>query len=341
MEDLSEYFRNKDVLVTGGCGSIGTEIVRALLKYDVKRVRVLDNNESGLFYLQESLGQQKGLRMLLGDIRDPKRLRWAMRGADIVFHAAALKHVPLCENNPFEAVSTNVVGTQNAIEVATDEGVKKFISISTDKAVNPINTMGATKLLSEKLVLNTPFGEQTTTFACVRFGNVFNSVGSVIPVFKNQIQAGGPVTITSRDMIRFFMTIPKAVELVLKASKIMDDREIFILKMNAIRITDLAEVLIEEMAPRYGYEPEDIKIKEIGIRPGEQLYEKLMTAQEAQHVEIQGDMFVLKHRIIAPHYVTKVSDTSRSIDKGLYDARESKVLTRGEIKKLIQDETLF
>ncbi|MFM2375096.1 MAG: hypothetical protein RLZZ165_193, partial [Bacteroidota bacterium] len=213
-------FEGKDILVTGGCGSIGSEIVRQLIIHEPKRVRVLDNDETGHWRLSQDLASPL-LRNLLGDIRDRDRLGRAMEGVDYVFHAAALKHVPLCEYNPYEAVHTNVIGTQNVVDAAITHGVQKLIGISTDKAVNPINTMGATKLLSERLIVNAPVGFSEIQVGCVRFGNVLGSAGSVIPMFKQQIAKGGPITITTPEMTRFFMTIPQAVDLVLKAAERM------------------------------------------------------------------------------------------------------------------------
>ncbi|KAF5432930.1 NDP-sugar epimerase [Candidatus Methanophagaceae archaeon] len=332
MGELEEFFRNKDILVTGGCGSIGSKLVEQLLRYDIKRVKVLDHNESGLFHLQERLKEHEKTRTLIGDIRDEERLKWAMQDVDIVFHAAALKHVPLCEYNPFEAVSTNVSGTQNLINVARAENVDKFIAISTDKAVNPINTMGATKLLSEKLVLNAPLGDVKTVFSCVRFGNVLNTDGSVIPIFEKQIKTGEPVTVTSKEMIRFFMSIKAAVDLILKAAQKASGREIFILKMDAMRIVDLAEVMIEEFAPKYGND--DVEIEIIGIRPGEKIYELLMSEEEAQYAEDWGDMFVLKPGRFTPHYVSK-EVTSQPIPVEEYNSRNAKLLTKKEIKVII------
>ena len=175
---MKDVFEGKDILVTGGCGSIGSEIVKQLLKYNPKKIRVMDNNESNLFYLGQELNTDK-VRLLIGDVRDRNRVYRAMKGVDIVFHAAALKHVPLCEYNPFEAVSTNVIGTENLISAAIDSNVEKFIGISTHKAINPINTMGATKLLSEKIIIDTALSQIDTKFCCVRFGNVLDSVGKI------------------------------------------------------------------------------------------------------------------------------------------------------------------
>jgi FlaA1/EpsC-like NDP-sugar epimerase len=305
----------------------------------VKRVRSFDINETGQFNLQEETKNNK-LRILMGDIRDKRRLEWAMKGVDIVFHAAALKHVPLCEYNPFEAVSTNVYGTQNLIEVARDEQVDRFLAISTDKAVNPINTMGATKLLSEKLVMNASLGDVKTLFSCVRFGNVINSSGSVIPIFSRQISQGGPVTITSNEMTRFFMSSQESVNLIFKAAYKMKGREIFILKMKSLRIANLAEVMIEELAPKYGYKPSDIKINIVGTRPGEKLHESLMTEEEARHVEDQDDMFVLRPGVVTPHVVTKETITE-SLETKEYVSRYARLLTKDEIRKILKMEKII
>ena len=217
---MSNMFEGKNILITGGAGTIGSAIVRKVLEHNPKVVRVLDNNETAIFELEQEL-EAEAFRPLIGDIRDKDRLQRAVQNIDIIFHAAALKHVPLCEYNPFEAVKTNVLGTQNLIEVAINEGVAKLITISTDKAVDPVNVMGATKLLSERLTIsaNSYRGWQRTIFSCVRFGNVLDSRGSVVPVFRRQIRKGGPVTITDSNMTRFVMSITRAAELVLKAAE--------------------------------------------------------------------------------------------------------------------------
>lgn len=336
--NIANFFKNKDILVTGGCGSVGSALVKNLLKYDVERVRSFDINETGQFNLQEETRSNK-LRILIGDIRDKRRLEWAIKGVDIVFHAAALKHVPLCEYNPFEAVSTNVYGTQNLIDVAREEQVDRFLAISTDKAVNPINTMGATKLLSEKLVMNASMGDVKTLFSCVRFGNVINSGGSVIPIFKRQISQGGPITLTSEEMTRFFMSNQESVNLIFKAAYKMRGREIFILKMKSLRITDLVEAMIEELAPKYGHKPRDIKIKIIGIRPGEKLYESLMTEEEVRHVEDHGDMFVLRPGVISPHVITK-EIVAKPPDPREYVSKYAKLLTKKEIIEVLRIEKI-
>ena len=293
----TSYFKNKKILVTGGVGSIGSQLVKKILTLNPGIIRVFDNNETALFDLEQELKSEK-IRILIGDIRDKDRLIMAMDGIDFVFHAGALKHVPICEYNPFDAVKTNVLGTQNVLEAALENRVEKVINISTDKAVSPTNVMGATKLLSERLTISANYyrGNKRTVFSSVRFGNVLNSRGSVIPLFKKQIMEGGPVTITDMNMTRFFMEIPSAIHLILTAGEIAQGKEIFILKMPALRIIDLAEVMIEEYAKGYGYKPADISIKEIGKRIGEKLYEDLMAEEEAERAYERNDMF-----LIIPH----------------------------------------
>lgn len=298
---MKEHFKNKDILVTGGCGSIGSQIVSELLNCDVKRVRSFDNNENGQFNLSRKFGKSTKLRLLMGDVRDQERLSWAMDGVDIVFHAAALKHVPLCEYNPSEAVKTNVQGALNIINTARDKNVEKAVLISTDKAVNPISAMGASKLMAEKLFIDADAGVMGTKYSCVRFGNVFGSNGSVFPVFKDQIASGGPVTVTSREMSRFSMSIKDAVDLVLSVTTFMEGREIYILKMKSLMIYDLAEAMIEVYAPLHNYSSGDIKIEIIGPRAGEKMYEQLLSEEELHHTTEEDRYFVYRPPIIAPH----------------------------------------
>ncbi len=291
---MKKVYENKTILVTGGAGSIGSALVKKILHYNPKAVRVLDINETGLFNLKQQLHSNK-IRILVGDVRDKERLVRAVENADIIFHAAALKHVSLCEFNPFEAIQTNVLGTKNLIEAAMDQRVDKFITISTDKAVNPINVLGASKLLAERLTVSANLykGKRKTIFSCVRFGNVLNSQGSVLPVFKEQIEKGGPLTITDDKMTRFVMSIDKATELVLKAAQMSLGGEIFILKMAALKIKDLARAAINEFATVYGHSPKKIKTVLIGKCNGEKMYEELMNEDEAQIVYETDDMFVL------------------------------------------------
>jgi len=292
---MVDIFRGKNILVTGGSGSIGGEIVKKLLQHEPNVIRVLSNDENCLFSLEQEIRGHSNLRFLVGDVRDKERLQHAVENIHFVFHAAALKHVPLCEYNPFEAVKTNVLGTQNVIEAAMEEEVEKLVTISTDKAVNPVNVMGATKLLAERLTVSANYykGLRKTAFSCVRFGNVLDSRGSVVPSFREQIRKGGPITLTDPDMTRFVMSIPKAVELVFKAAEMARGGEIFIFKMPALRIGDLAEAMIEVLASQYGYNPGSIKIEVTGKRPGEKMYEELLAADEATNASETEDMFVI------------------------------------------------
>ncbi len=292
---MKNIFKNKNILVTGGVGSIGSEIVKQLLSYLPGSVRVFDNNEHLLFKLQRLVARNNVVRPLLGDIRDIDRLKKALDGIDTVFHAAALKHVEISEYNPFEAIQTNVIGTQNVIDASLTEEVDRVIVISTDKAVNPISTMGATKLVAEKLTIAAYYhkGTKKTRFGVVRFGNVMESNGSVIPTWIEQIKSGEPLTITDRRMTRFMMSITDAVRLVFEAAHEVKAGEIFILKMPALKVSDLAVVLIKALSSKYCYNPKSIKIVETGIRPGEKLHEELITKEESEVLYENNHVFIV------------------------------------------------
>ncbi len=337
--DPESYYLGKTVLVTGGVGSIGNFLVRELLKYDPKSIRIFDNNETGLFDLEQDLENGK-IRSFIGDIRDKDRLTMAMEGVDIVFHAAALKHVPLCEFNPFDAVKTNVVGTQNVLDAAFAQNVQKVITISTDKAVNPSNVMGATKLLAERLTIsaNNYRGHKKTVFSCVRFGNVLNSRGSVVPLFVKQIQKGGPITVTHPDMRRFFMNIPSATHLILSAGALSKGNEIFILRMPAIRIMDLADVMREKLASRYGFKPENIPIMVTGVRCGEKIDEVLMTLDETSYVFENNEMYVVLPKDIpygdySPSEIVPLGFHPAMVDS--FSSENTRLITKEEIRSLL------
>ncbi|KPQ41948.1 MAG: dTDP-glucose 4,6-dehydratase [Candidatus Methanoperedens nitroreducens] len=331
---MEHIFKNKNIIVTGGTGSIGSEIVRSLLTYEPKVVRILSRDETKQFELEQELGNLDNIRFLIGDIRDKERLKRAFEGIDIVFHAAAMKHVPACEYNPFEAVKTNVVGTQNVIDAALDNKVEKVIAISTDKAASPMNTMGATKLLAEKLMIDANFykGNRKTIFSCVRFGNVMCSRGSVIPLFKKQIKHGGQLTITDPDMTRFMMTIPQAVDLVFKATKMAQGGEIFIFKMPVVKLGDLAKCMIEYFAPEYGRKPESIEISIIGTRNGEKMYEHLMTEEEARYAYETKDMYIVLSQSAFPGSFLYGGTKAQ---QKRYASDDAKVLGIDEIKNLL------
>ena len=262
------------ILLTGGTGSFGNAFIEHVLpRYPDVTIRVFSRDELKQSELRARRGDD-GLRYFIGDIRDRRRLLRAAQGADLIVHAAAMKQVPACEYNPFEAVQTNIVGAENVVDAAIDAGVSRVIALSTDKAVNPVNLYGATKLCAEKIVVqgNAYAAQSTTRLACVRYGNVVGSRGSVVPLFRKQIAESGRLTITDERMTRFWITLPQAVDLVLFAIEHAVGGEIFIPKIPSMKVVDLAEA----MAPGA---PRDI----IGIRPGEKLHELLLTADESRH----------------------------------------------------------
>lgn len=291
---MNNYFENKTVLVTGGTGSIGSVIVRELLQRGASQVRVYSRDETRQFELAHAIGHDPRISFLIGDVRDKERLQLAMENVDIVFHAAALKHVASCEKNPFEAVKTNVLGTQNVIDCAFAAKVDRVIGISTDKATDPSNVMGCTKLLAEKIMLASFFykGNKKTKFCFVRFGNVIGSRGSVIPLFINQVKAGGPITVTDPKMTRFLMSIPQAVQLVLKAAHLMQDREIFILKMPVATVGDIAQA-VSEVVREQNPELPAVDISVVGKHDGERIHEKLLTEEEAAQALENDEMFIV------------------------------------------------
>ncbi|WP_422658573.1 UDP-N-acetylglucosamine 4,6-dehydratase family protein [Paenibacillus sp. EC2-1] len=328
-------FTNKVVLVTGGTGSIGSEIVRNILTYNPKALRIFSRDESKQFNLQQELKEFDNVRYLIGDIRDKQRLSYAMEGVDYIFHAAALKHVPSCEYNPMEAVKTNVIGVQNLIEAALENNVEKVIAISTDKVVNPTNTMGATKLLSERLISAASLykGSKRTVFSCVRFGNVMGSRGSVIPLFREQILKGQPVTVTHKDMTRFMMSIPQAAQLVIDAAHYSQGGEVFVLKMPILKITDLAECMIELFQEASGHKYAG-KITETGVRPGEKMYEELMTLEESERALENERMYLIPSSFISkePHY-----DGFKKAPHQEYSSMTAPRIYEAEIRQLLQN----
>lgn len=290
MKINKNIFNNKIIIVTGGTGSIGSEIVRQLLKTKAAQIRIYSRDEHKQYQLINEIGKDKRLRFLIGDVRDKERMDRAFDLTNICFHSAALKQVPICEYNPFEAIKTNVIGAQNVIDLAIKHRLEKVIAISTDKAVNPSSVMGASKLMMEKLMMAAKHtrGKNKTIFSVVRFGNVIASRGSVIPLWLKQIENGGPITVTDAKMTRFFMEIPEAVNLVFKTTEIMQGGEVFILKMNKINILNMAKNIIEKYSSN-----KKIAIKIIGARPGEKLYEKLLTDEEIQQAFETDKMFIL------------------------------------------------
>ena len=282
-KDAGSLVNGKTILLTGGTGSFGKHFCRLLLdRFQPKAIRIYSRDELKQHEMRQEFGDDR-LRYFIGDVRDADRLRRAMEGADYVVHAAALKQVPACEYNPFEAVKTNIHGAQNVMDAAIDAGVEKVVALSTDKAVNPVNLYGATKLCADKLFIqgNAYAGGRRTRFACVRYGNVIASRGSVIPLFLKQRETG-VLTVTDPRMTRFWITLDQAVELVLKAFRYMQGGEIFIPKIPSMRIMDLAKAICPECS-----------IKTIGIRPGEKLHEALTGEDEARNTVSYKGMYVV------------------------------------------------
>jgi FlaA1/EpsC-like NDP-sugar epimerase len=345
---MKSIFENKSILVTGACGTVGSELVRQLLtlpEYAPAEVVGIDNNESQLFFLDQQYLKDERANFFVADIRDRDELTRKMAGIDVVFHCAALKHVILCERSPEQAVQTNIQGVQNVIAAAQANGVEKVIFTSSDKAVNPTNVMGTSKLMGERLMTaaNSNKRGKGPIFASTRFGNVLGSNGSVIPIFYNQIAKGGPITLTHRDMTRFVMSIEESVKLVIDSAMLAKGGEVFITKMPVVRIEDLAKAMVEELAPRYGYTPQAIQITEIGTKPGEKLYEELMSPEETRRaLELNKYFSVLPafrgiYHDIQYDYPDLVSATVTNP----YVSAEEKPLTVQQIRSLLKEYQLL
>ena len=293
LNSIQDYIKGKRVLVTGGAGSIGSEIVRQLVNFGASTVTVFDNAEASMFHLEQEVSRtfpKAHIKYVIGDVRDKYRLEEVFDSfkPSIVFHAAAYKHVPMMESNPVEAIKTNVLGTMNVSNISYMNEVDKFVMVSTDKAVNPTNVMGATKRIAE---LYTQFLEtkSATKFVITRFGNVLGSEGSVIPTFIKQIERGGPVSVTHKEVIRYFMTIPEACQLVLQASVVGNGGEVFLFDMGEpVSINDLAKNLIKHFKSK-------AKIEYIGLRPGEKLYEELLCDGENMVTTDDHNIMKLNH----------------------------------------------
>lgn len=328
-------YQGKSILVTGGTGSIGSQLVERLLERGAGVVRVLSNDEDQLFELRSVLGEEKPVRYLLGDVADRDRLRRAMEGIDVVFHAAALKDIPACEYNPFEAVQVNVLGTQNMIQAALDAGVGRVVFISTDKVVHPTSTMGATKLLAERIVLAAPSWIRGTTLAAVRFGNVLDTKRSVVPVVLRAIRRDQPVPVTDPKMTRFFMQKKEAADLVVTAGETAASGEAWILRMKAVRVRELIDALVEYGCDLYGKDPDRVSQKIIGPRRGERTHEALLTEEELPQVTLSDDG---RFFILNPYRdYTRVGFEPASLSPSDYKSEHAERLTKEEVLTLLQE----
>ncbi len=327
-ELMKDVFEGKTILLTGGTGSFGNKFVELVLKeFNPKSIRIYSRGELKQIEMATKFeNPDDKLRYFIGDVRDKKRLYRAMNGVDIVIHAAALKHVPICEYNPIEAVKTNIDGAKNIVDCAIDNDVEKVIAISTDKAVQPVNLYGATKLVAEKLITqaNSYVGSRRTRFSCVRYGNVVGSSGSVIPLFKKQMKQN-EVTITDERMTRFWITLEQGVRLVFNSLNIMKGGEIFIPKIPSMRIVDLVDAL----SP-------NIKRKIIGIRPGEKIHEVLITVDEARHAREFDSYYIVEPE----HPFWNASDLKggKKLPDGFYYSSDTNTewLTKDSIKKMVE-----
>jgi FlaA1/EpsC-like NDP-sugar epimerase len=286
------------ILITGGTGSFGNRVARFLLDQGPADIRIFSRDEKKQWEMQRAF---PGLRYMVGDVRDRNRLGEAMRGVDFVFHAAALKQVPSCEIAPAEAMKTNAIGSLNVCEAATAAGVRTLVALSTDKAVKPVNAMGITKALMEKIVCAQNLYDGGTVFACVRYGNVMGSRGSVIPLFRGQIADDQPITVTVPEMTRFLMTLDESVDLVFRALTTAKGGEIFVRKAPACTVFDLADAMRRRYSPRGA----DHEIRVVGVRPGEKIHEILVNEYEIQRAVEEDDYFVIHPEYRHPPAVTR------------------------------------
>jgi FlaA1/EpsC-like NDP-sugar epimerase len=338
------FFENQRILITGCCGTVGSELVRQLLNeecYSPLEVVGIDNNESALFFLEQQYLDDNRVRFFLGDIRDEQDLTRKFKGIDVVLHAAAFKHVIVCERVPDQVVQTNILGVQNVISAAQFNDVKTVIFTSSDKAVNPTNVMGTSKLMGERLITaaNSHNHGDSPIFASTRFGNVLGSNGSVVRIFQKQISQGGPLTITNNEMSRFVMSIKQSGQMVLETALLAKGGEVFITKMPVIKIVDLARAMIDELATLYGYNSDTIETQVIGVKPGEKLYEELMSEDETRRsVELRNYFSVLPaFRSIYNNFEYDYEDLlKKNISKAYISSKEAP-LSISEIRKLLKE----
>ena len=331
-------FDDKKILITGGTGSLGQALTQRLLEKNVKTIRILSRNESKQIEMESKFNDDR-LRFLLGDIRDKERLVRATEDIDYVFHAAALKHVPKIEYNPFEAIKTNVIGSQNVIDACLDANVKKVICIGTDKAVSPLNTYGATKLLMEKLFVtaNNYLNPQkhATKFIAVRYGNVLGSSGSVVPLFVEQIKNKKKITITDYQMTRFSITMDEALDFILKATEYGQGSEIFVPKIRAYTIFDIKKALTEIL----GNYDEEI----VGVRPGEKMHETLINNEEIRYSWEYNNLYMITNPLYPMFHPDVIEHTYQGIQKldkfERYSSDLVEKIPQDELKQILKEHT--
>lgn len=336
MTGRNRIIKNKTILVTGGTGSFGKYIAKELLKYNPKEIRIFSRDEDKQYSMQYEFKNFPNLRFIIGDVRDYDSLLKATRNVDIVLHAAALKQIPSTEYNVIQAVKTNVLGSQNVVDASIENKVSKVLSISTDKAVEPINVMGMTKAIQERIfTLGNKFTDGKTVLASVRYGNVVASRGSVIPLFLKQIKKGGPLTLTSKNMTRFILTLSEAIDLVFSALSQMKGGEVFVPNIKAIKIIDLAELLVTELKPK------NKKIVEIGIRPGEKIHETLISMPESLRTVKKNGYFMVFTNIDLSRIGYLHKNVKYKSEGFTYSSDVAPYMTKKEIKELLKRDKVL
>lgn len=329
--DLLDALKSKRILVTGGTGSFGHQIIKELLNYEPESIHIYSRDEKKQYDMAMSYRDNKILKFNIGDVRDLGRTREAMRGIDIVFNAAALKQVPNCEYAPFEAVKTNIIGANNVRRAAIEAGIQTVVSISTDKAVKPVNVMGMTKAIQERIMLDPTYSSSQTKFLCVRYGNVLGSRGSVVPLYFDYIQKNLPLPITHPDMTRFQLTLKEAVQLVLWATVKGESGDLWVQKMPAARIPDLGLALAYGLTGK-----QDYPISIIGMRPGEKMHEVLVSEEEMwRATELE------RHYLIPSWAKSQNKEGAGDINISEYSSAGTHLLTQEEILKMLEADGWF
>lgn len=324
---------HKKIFIAGGTGSWGNELAKQILeRYNPQEVRIYSRGEIRQWEMKKKFANHPKLKFIIGDVRDAERTKIALKDVDFVFHLAALKHVPVCEENPNETVLTNIIGTQNIISSAIANGVGTVVHISTDKAVDPLNLYGITKSCAERLVIAANNEATNTKFVCVRGGNVLGTSGSIVPLVREQILTKGKITLTDERMTRFFLNLREAIGLIFRSVEDSVGGEIFVMKMPAAKITDLINVMIQELAPG-----REIPVEKIGIRPGEKIHEVLVSRYDSGRVIDEGDYFIILPLIKISRLKEKY-DERAFIAEPEYGSEKARRLGNEEIKEMLKKE---
>jgi UDP-N-acetylglucosamine 4,6-dehydratase len=322
-------FRGKTILITGGTGSWGNELTRQLLEFDPARIVIYSRSEFNQVTMERRFDDPR-LHFMIGDVRDYERLAECTKGVDYIFHLAALKHVPVCEEHPTEAIKTNIAGTKNVINAAKRNGVRKVIDVSTDKAVDPLNFYGMTKAIGERLIIHANLDASSTQFVCIRAGNVLGTNGSVVPYFVDQVRQTRRIKLTDKRMTRYFLSLPQAIHLLFKAVEASHGGETFVMRMPACRIVDLAEVI----AAQISHDP--VSIDEVGVRPGEKIHEVLVSRYEAPLTrEYDSDYFLILPQLHVKG-LTEKHDHLPKVNFAEYTSND-RLLGKPEILKMLTE----